>query len=56
VQLAAVKQNGTAIECIENPSEKVQLASVKQNVNAIFYIENPCQVVKELLKIYDIIK
>jgi len=38
VQLAAVQQNGNAIEYIDNPSEAVQLAAVQQNGNAIKYI------------------
>ncbi len=36
VQLAAIKQNGYAIEYIENPSESVQLATKiknKENLN-----------------------
>ena len=46
VQLAAVKDNGYAIECIENPSEAVQLAAVKQNGNAIAYIKNSSEEVQ----------
>jgi hypothetical protein len=38
VQLAAVQQDGSAIEYIDNPSERVQLAAVQQNGNAIKYI------------------
>jgi hypothetical protein len=33
-QLAAVQQNGMAIQFIEHPSEAVQLADVQQNGNA----------------------
>ncbi len=40
-QLAAVSQNGDAIQFIKNPSEKVQLAAVSQNGYSIYYIKNP---------------
>ena len=40
VQLAAVNQDGHAIQYIENPSEQVQLAAVNKNSNAIKYIIN----------------
>jgi hypothetical protein len=38
VQLAAVKNDGRAIQYIENPSEAVQLAAIKQDGLAIQYI------------------
>ena len=41
LQLAAVQQNGSAIQYIENPSEEVQLAAVQQNPHSIQYISNP---------------
>jgi hypothetical protein len=44
--MAAVKNNGSAIEYIKNPSEKVQLAAVKNNGYAIRYIENPSKKVQ----------
>jgi len=50
VQLAAVKQNGYAIEyIIKNgiePSEAVQLAAVQRNGNVIEYISNPSEAVQ----------
>ena len=46
VQLEAVKQNGSAIKYIKNPSEKVQLEAVKENGWAIEFIENPSEEVK----------
>ena len=39
-QLAAVKQDGWAIEYINSPSENVQLAAVKQDGWAIKYIDS----------------
>ena len=36
--LAIVKQDGRAIEFIDNPSKQVQLIAVKQNAFAIKYI------------------
>jgi hypothetical protein len=39
LQLIAVKQNGDAIQFIENPKEAVQLAAVKQDGYAIQYIK-----------------
>ena len=45
-QLAAVKQDGTAIEYIKNPTEEVQLAAVKQDGTAIEYIKNPSEEVQ----------
>ncbi len=41
MQLAAVREDGEAIEYIRNPSEAVQLAAVKENGYAIMYIKNP---------------
>jgi len=41
VQMAAVKQDGYAIEYINNPSPEVQMAAVNQNPNAIEHIDNP---------------
>ena len=38
VQVAAVRQNGRAIEHIDNPTEEVQLAAVTQNSYTIKYI------------------
>jgi hypothetical protein len=46
LQLAAVNQNGHAINYIENPSEKLKLAAVEQNWFAIRYIENPSEKLK----------
>jgi DNA-dependent RNA polymerase auxiliary subunit epsilon len=46
LKLAAVKQNGNAIQFIENPSEEVQLAAVQQNGYAIEYIKNPSEQVQ----------
>ena len=43
VQLAAVSQNGRAIQYIKNPSEAVQLAAVQQDGWAIRYIKNPSE-------------
>ena len=43
VQMEAVKQNGYAIEFIDNPSEEVQLAAVKENGRSIKYIKNPSE-------------
>jgi len=43
VQLAAVSQNGYAIQWIQNPSEQVQLEAVKQSAYAIQYIKNPSE-------------
>ena len=50
VQLAAVREDGCAIDDIINPSEKVQLAAVRQNSQAIEYVENPTPKVKALIK------
>lgn len=46
VQLAAVKQNGLAIDYIDNPSEEVQLAAVKQYGHAVECIDNPSEAVQ----------
>jgi len=43
MQLAAVNQNGDAIQYIKNPSEDVQLAAVQQDARAIRYIKNPSE-------------
>ena len=45
-QLAAVEQNGWAIEYIHNPSEEVQLAAVEHAGQAIRYIKNPSEKVQ----------
>lgn len=47
LQLAAVKQHGRAIQCIDKPSEKVQLAAVKQARHAIECISDPSERVVE---------
>ena len=47
-QLAAVKQEGYAIQYINNPSEAVQLEAVRQNVWAIDFIKNPSEAALEL--------
>ena len=41
IQLAAVKQDGTVIEYIDNPSPEVQMAAVNQDGWAMRYIDNP---------------
>jgi hypothetical protein len=46
VQLAAVKDNGHAIQFIKNPSEEVQVAAVKKYGDAIVWIKNPSEVVQ----------
>ena len=46
VQLAAVRQNGYAIQHIRDPSEAVQLAAVRQNGYVIRFIQNPSEAVK----------
>ena len=45
-QLAAVEQNGFAIQYIKNPSEQMQLAAVKQDGWAIRYINIPSEQVQ----------
>jgi len=44
--MTLVKQNGYAIEYIENPSDEMKLAAVKQDGCAIKYIENPSDEIK----------
>ncbi len=46
VQLAAVKQDGQAIQFIQNPSEQVQMAAVSEYGWAIVYIKNPSEQVQ----------
>jgi hypothetical protein len=48
LQLAAVKQDGNAIQHIDNPSEEVQLAAVNKYGRAIYYIKhlNPSEEVQ----------
>lgn len=46
MQLAAVKQDGRAIEYIKRPSEEMQLLAVSQNGSAIKYIDNPSEEVQ----------
>ena len=45
-----VKEDGRAIQYIENPSKEVQLEAVKQYGFAIKYIENPSIEVLEYLR------
>ena len=45
-QLAAVEQNGWAIQYIKNPSEQVQLSAVEHNGVVIRYIKNPSEEVQ----------
>ena len=45
-QIAAVTQNGYAIEYISSPSEAVQLAAVTKNGYAIHFIEKPSEAVQ----------
>lgn len=45
-KLAAVQQDGYAIQYIKNPSEQVQLAAVKQNGYAIKDIVDPSEKVQ----------
>ena len=50
-QIEAVKQDGCAIEYINNPSEEVQLKAVKQVGDTIRDINNPTdKVIKEAIK------
>jgi len=44
--MAAVQEDGYAIQYITNPSEKVQMAAVKQNGLAIKHITNPSEEVQ----------
>ncbi len=46
MKLAAVRQDGYAIQFTENPSEAVQLGAVRQNGQAIQFIENPSEEVQ----------
>ena len=55
MQLVAVKQNGYAIEYIDNPSEEIQLIALKQDSNNIVDINNPTdKVIQELIEKIDI--
>jgi len=49
-QLAAVKDDGHAIQYIKIPSEEVQLAAVEQNKDSILCIEKPTRKVLLYLK------
>ena len=40
-QLETVRQNGCALEYIDNPSEKVQLEAVRQDGVAVYFIDDP---------------
>ena len=44
--LEKVKQDGHAIQYIENPSEEVQLEAVQRHGYAIYHIENPSEEVQ----------
>ena len=46
VKLAAVMEEGHAIQYIADPSEAVQLAAVLQNGYVIYYIKNPSEQVQ----------
>ena len=46
IAMAAIKQNGYAIQYIKNPSEAVQLAAIKGVWAAIKYIKNPSEAVQ----------
>jgi hypothetical protein len=46
VQLAAVQEDGLAIQHIEHPSEALQLAAVKKNGTAIYYIKDQSEAVQ----------
>ena len=46
IGLAAVKQDGTAIQYISDPSEEIKLAAVKQDGTAIQYISDPSEEMK----------
>ena len=48
MKLAAVNQDGLAIEYIKDPSEAMQLAAVNQSTEAIKYIKNPCEKIRLL--------
>ena len=47
IAMAAVNQNGHAIQYIANPSEAVQQAAVNQDSSAIQYIKNPSEAVQQ---------
>ena len=49
-QLAAVNEDGYAIEYIQNPSEELQLAAVSKYGSSIRYIQNPSERVKKLAR------
>jgi len=46
MQLAAVQQDGRAIQYLKNPSEAIQLAAVQQDGRAIQYLENPSEAIQ----------
>ena len=46
IKLAAVQEDGYAIQHIENPSESVQLAAVQEDGYAIQYIRDPSEAVQ----------
>jgi len=50
-QLAAVNQNGHAIQYIKNPSEAMQLAAINQNGNVIRFIKKPTISVQMMAKL-----
>ena len=54
VQLAAVKEYGTAIEYIDNPSEEVQIAAVGKNGYAIQFIDNPSEEVQLVVMLFNL--
>ena len=45
-QIEAVRENGCAIDYIDNPTEELQLEAVRQDGSAIQYIENPSEQVQ----------
>ena len=44
--LEKVRQNGHAIQYIDNPTEEVQLAAVRRRGLAIQFIENPSEEIR----------
>jgi len=46
IQLAAVQQDGLAIQYLKNPSEAIQLQAVQQNGWSIRYLKNPSEAVQ----------
>ena len=46
LQSIAVKQNGFAVSCIDNPSEEIQLMAILQKPGAIKYIKHPSEEVQ----------